>query len=137
MLTLLLERGGAVLEFGALCERERNVAVRKTVPEPLYQRETLRNDSNSTDEKNFAHATLRRIKAALDLLPENRTPTRKDWEHLSTAWRNELNDHITQLEHLRDRLSGCIGCGCLSLQGCKLINPNDILGRQGNGPRNL
>ena len=80
---------------------------------------------------------LRRIKAALDLLPENRTPTRKDWERLSTAWRDDLNDRITQLEHLRDRLTGCIGCGCLSLQGCKLINPYDVLGDQGPGPRNL
>jgi MerR family transcriptional regulator, redox-sensitive transcriptional activator SoxR len=80
---------------------------------------------------------LRRIKDALDLLPENRTPTRKDWERLSTAWREDLNDRITQLEHLRDRLTGCIGCGCLSLQGCKLINPHDVLGRQGPGPRNL
>ena len=80
---------------------------------------------------------LRRIKAALDLLPENRTPTRKDWERLSTAWRDDLNHHISQLEHLRDRLTGCIGCGCLSLQGCKLINPDDVLGRQGSGARNL
>jgi len=80
---------------------------------------------------------LRRIKDALDLLPENRTPTRRDWERLSTAWRDDLNDRITQLEHLRDRLTGCIGCGCLSLQGCKLINPYDVLGDQGPGPRNL
>jgi MerR family transcriptional regulator, redox-sensitive transcriptional activator SoxR len=80
---------------------------------------------------------LRRIKEALDLLPENRTPTRRDWERLSTAWRDDLNDRITQLEHLRDRLTGCIGCGCLSLQGCKLINPYDVLGDQGPGPRNL
>jgi MerR family redox-sensitive transcriptional activator SoxR len=80
---------------------------------------------------------LSRIKAALELLPENRTPTRRDWERLSTAWRDDLDNQITQLEHLRDRLSGCIGCGCLSLKLCKLMNPYDILGRQGPGPRNL
>jgi MerR family transcriptional regulator, redox-sensitive transcriptional activator SoxR len=80
---------------------------------------------------------LRRIKAALDQLPRNRTPTRKDWEQLSTAWRSDLDDRIARLEHLRDRLSGCIGCGCLSLQLCKLVNPADVLGDAGPGPRNL
>jgi MerR family redox-sensitive transcriptional activator SoxR len=80
---------------------------------------------------------LSRIKAALALLPENRTPTRRDWERLSTAWRDDLDDHITRLERLRDRLTGCIGCGCLSLQLCTLVNPDDVLGSQGPGPRNL
>jgi MerR family redox-sensitive transcriptional activator SoxR len=70
-------------------------------------------------------------------LPENRTPTRRDWERLSTAWRDDLDDHITRLERLRDRLTGCIGCGCLSLQLCTLVNPDDVLGSQGPGPRNL
>ena len=80
---------------------------------------------------------LARIKAALDQLPDRRTPTRRDWERLSEAWRGELDDQISRLQHLRDNLSGCIGCGCLSLDLCKLINPGDILGRQGPGPRNL
>jgi MerR family transcriptional regulator, redox-sensitive transcriptional activator SoxR len=80
---------------------------------------------------------LRRIKGALDQLPQNRTPTRRDWERLSTAWRSDLDDRIRRLEHLRDRLTGCIGCGCLSLQLCKLVNPDDVLGRKGPGPRNL
>jgi MerR family redox-sensitive transcriptional activator SoxR len=80
---------------------------------------------------------LRRIKAALDQLPDGRTPTRKDWERLSAAWRDELDDQITRLQRLRDNLGGCIGCGCLSLNLCKLMNPDDILGRQGPGPRNL
>jgi MerR family redox-sensitive transcriptional activator SoxR len=80
---------------------------------------------------------LRRIKTALDRLPENRTPTRRDWERLSTAWRHDLDDRINRLEHLRDRLSGCIGCGCLSLQLCKQVNPDEVLGRQGPGSRNL
>jgi MerR family transcriptional regulator, redox-sensitive transcriptional activator SoxR len=80
---------------------------------------------------------LRRIKAALDQLPDRRTPTRLDWEHLSEDWRNELDDQIGRLQRLRDNLSGCIGCGCLSLDRCKLVNPDDILGRQGPGPRKL
>jgi len=80
---------------------------------------------------------LRRIKDALDRLPDSRTPTRRDWERLSAAWRDDLDQRIIGLQHLRDRLSGCIGCGCLSLGLCKLVNPDDQLGRQGPGPRNL
>jgi MerR family redox-sensitive transcriptional activator SoxR len=80
---------------------------------------------------------LRRIKAALDQLPDRRTPTRRDWERLSEDWRSELDDQIDRLQRLRDNLSGCIGCGCLSLDRCKLVNPDDILGRQGPGPRKL
>jgi MerR family transcriptional regulator, redox-sensitive transcriptional activator SoxR len=80
---------------------------------------------------------LRRIKEALDRLPDSRTPTRRDWERLSAAWRDDLDDRIIRLQHLRDRLSGCIGCGCLSLDLCKLMNPDDRLGREGPGARNL
>lgn len=80
---------------------------------------------------------LRRIKDALDQLPGGRTPTRGDWERLSEAWRDDLDDQITRLQRLRDNLTGCIGCGCLSLGLCKLVNPDDILGGQGPGPRNL
>jgi MerR family redox-sensitive transcriptional activator SoxR len=80
---------------------------------------------------------LRQIKAALDQLPDGRTPTRGDWERLSAAWRRDLDDRITRLQHLRDRLTGCIGCGCLSLGLCKLMNPDDMLGRRGPGPQNL
>ncbi len=80
---------------------------------------------------------LRRIKEALDRLPDERTPTRRDWERLSAAWRDDLDQRITALQHLRDRLTGCIGCGCLSLGLCKLVNPGDRLQEQGPGPRNL
>jgi MerR family transcriptional regulator, redox-sensitive transcriptional activator SoxR len=80
---------------------------------------------------------LRRIGQALDALPERRTPTRRDWEKLSAAWKEDLDERITRLQHLRDRLSGCIGCGCLSLSVCKLVNPDDILAEQGPGPHNL
>jgi MerR family transcriptional regulator, redox-sensitive transcriptional activator SoxR len=81
--------------------------------------------------------SLRRIREALDRLPDGRTPSRRDWERLSAAWRDDLDDRIERLQYLRDRLTGCIGCGCLSLGLCKLINPGDVLGEQGPGPRNL
>ena len=80
---------------------------------------------------------LRRIKGALHRLPEGRTPTRRDWERLSAAWRDDLDERIINLQHLRDRLSGCIGCGCLSLGLCKLVNPDDLFAQHGPGAHNL
>jgi len=84
-----------------------------------------------------AGVPLVRIKEALDELPDNRTPTAKDWRRLSRRWRAELDDRIRQLTKLRDDLDGCIGCGCLSMRSCPLRNPGDILAESGSGPRLL
>ena len=78
---------------------------------------------------------LRAIKQALGTLPGNRAPTRQDWARLSAAWQRDLDARIDQLEALRDRLSDCIGCGCLSLDRCSLANPGDVLGDEGPGAR--
>jgi MerR family transcriptional regulator, redox-sensitive transcriptional activator SoxR len=80
---------------------------------------------------------LAQIKAALDTLPERRTPTARDWARLSAAWCRDLDERISALQDLRDRLTGCIGCGCLSLTDCQLANPDDTLGAAGAGPRRL
>jgi MerR family redox-sensitive transcriptional activator SoxR len=80
---------------------------------------------------------LEEIKAALDGLPDARTPTRADWARLSAQWRHRLDAQIRLLEGLRDNLSSCIGCGCLSLGKCALANPQDIAGGSGAGPRYL
>lgn len=77
------------------------------------------------------------IGAALARLPEGRTPTRDDWARLSKAWREELDERIRQLEKLRDSLSDCIGCGCLSIDRCRLRNPWDQLGTLGPGAHRL
>jgi MerR family redox-sensitive transcriptional activator SoxR len=81
--------------------------------------------------------SLEEIREALAALPENRTPTKADWSRLSGRWRRRLEERITLMERLRDQLTGCIGCGCLSMQRCKLINPDDTLAATGPGPRNL
>ncbi|MCX4848954.1 redox-sensitive transcriptional activator SoxR [Streptomyces sp. NBC_00893] len=78
---------------------------------------------------------LATIRDALAELPEERTPNRDDWARLSAAWRSELDDRIAQLARLRDHLTDCIGCGCLSLENCVLSNPDDISGRQISGSR--
>jgi MerR family transcriptional regulator, redox-sensitive transcriptional activator SoxR len=80
---------------------------------------------------------LAAIRQALASLPHARTPTARDWQQLSSSWRTELEARIAQLTQLRDELSGCIGCGCLSLKACRLRNPDDQLSQQGSGARLL
>jgi MerR family redox-sensitive transcriptional activator SoxR len=103
----------------------------------------------SGNQRRFEQATLRRIAFirtaqrvglsleevadALATLPENRTPTKADWSRLGRAWRPRIEQQIERLERLRDRLDGCIGCGCLSLRTCALNNPDDELAARGPG----
>ncbi|MEU7868208.1 redox-sensitive transcriptional activator SoxR [Dactylosporangium sp. NPDC049140] len=77
---------------------------------------------------------LETIKEALASLPANRTPTKADWARLSSGWRTHLDEQIELLERLRDTLTGCIGCGCLSLKSCTLVNTDDRLAKKGPGP---
>ena len=81
--------------------------------------------------------SLDEIREALAALPDNRTPTKADWSRLSARWRRRLDERIALMERLRDQLTGCIGCGCLSMQRCNLINPRDRLAQAGPGPRTL
>lgn len=80
---------------------------------------------------------LEEIEAALSELPVERAPSRSDWERLSRHWRGRLDERIRLLEGLRDRLTECIGCGCLSLRTCWLSNPDDRAAALGPGPRYL
>lgn len=80
---------------------------------------------------------LATIHEAFQALPAGRAPTAEDWNRLSAQWRGDLDDRITRLTQLRDQLTGCIGCGCLSLDICPLVNPEDKLSLQGPGPRLL
>lgn len=81
--------------------------------------------------------SLASISVALAALPEGRTPTVADWARLSSLWRNELDERIAQLTSLRNQLDDCIGCGCLSIDACRLRNPLDELSDQGSGPQLL
>ncbi|WP_406141079.1 redox-sensitive transcriptional activator SoxR [Streptomyces sp. NBC_01089] len=80
---------------------------------------------------------LATIRDALAELPDERTPNREDWARLSAAWRSELDRRIAQLGALRDHLTDCIGCGCLSLENCVLSNPDDVFGDRMTGSRLL
>jgi len=79
--------------------------------------------------------SLEEIREALESLPNHRTPTEKDWHELSTSWRPRLDEQIALLERLRDKLDACIGCGCLSLPICHIVNPHDRVHEHGPGPR--
>ncbi len=118
----------------------------------FYEREGLisswRNDAN---QRRFGREVLRRIafiraaqrvgisleeiRTALDNLPKQRTPREDDWEALSATWRDRLDVQIDQLLRLREDLTNCIGCGCLSFKQCLLINPADHMAKEGPGPR--
>ncbi len=112
--------------------------------------ESTRTDGN---QRRYAPVTLRRvafvqagsaagiplaeIKAALDTLPRGKSPTKRDWERLSRSWRRRLDERIDTLEALRTRLTTCIGCGCLSLKTCRLLNPDDEASSLGGGAHYL
>jgi len=81
--------------------------------------------------------SLDEIRTALAHLPQGRTPTRADWRSISTTIQARVTDKIEALSRIRDRLDGCIGCGCLSLEVCALYNPDDQMGQRGAGPRRL
>ena len=101
------------------------------------------------NQRRYAPSTLRRVafvrtaqRIGLSLdeigvvlaeLPEGRTPTKSDWHRISNAWRPRLDEQIRRIELLRDRLDGCIGCGCLSLRTCAINNPGDELAERGFG----
>jgi len=108
-------------------------------------------DRNAGGQRRFLRSDIRRlsfiliaqqlgfsineIRKQLEMLPDERTPTRKDWTRMSRDFRKELDTRIAMLTRLRDKLDGCIGCGCLSLKKCSLYNPDDRARRAGAGPR--
>jgi MerR family redox-sensitive transcriptional activator SoxR len=117
----------------------------------FYERKGLiRSWRNAGNQRRYKADVLRRVSVikaaqkmgisldaigqALAALPDERTPTAQDWAALSTRWQGELNDRIAYLERLRDSLTGCIGCGCLSMKNCPIYNDNDKLAAQGSGP---
>ena len=97
-----------------------------------YHRATLRQVA-LIQAGRAAGIPLEQIRAALETLPTERTPTRRDWERLSRGWRADIDRRIAMLEALRNRLTTCIGCGCLSIDRCTLLNPDDEAAARGAG----
>lgn len=113
----------------------------------------IRSQRSAGNQRRYARADLRRVAfiraaqqlgiglseigEALAALPDGRTPTKADWARLSAYWRERLDARIAALQALRDKLDGCIGCGCLSLRACALYNPQDTCAQQGSGAQRL
>lgn len=113
----------------------------------------IRSQRSAGNQRRYARAELRRVAfiraaqqlgiglaeigEALAALPDGRTPTKADWARLSARWRERLDARIAALQALRDKLDGCIGCGCLSLRACALYNPQDTCAQQGSGAQRL
>jgi MerR family redox-sensitive transcriptional activator SoxR len=97
-----------------------------------YKKETLRRVAVIKTAQKLG-ISLNDIERAFASLPDERTPTQKDWERLSKVWQNDLDERIEILGRLRQRLSGCIGCGCLSMKSCPLYNDDDHLVSRGSG----
>jgi MerR family transcriptional regulator, redox-sensitive transcriptional activator SoxR len=138
--------GVTLLSIGHLAER----AGLSTSAIRFYEsRGLVRSVRTAGNQRRYEQATLRRlafirtaqriglsldeVAAALATLPENRSPTKADWARLSRAWRPRLDEQIERIERLRDKLDGCIGCGCLSLRTCALNNPDDEVAPRGPG----
>lgn len=113
----------------------------------------IASDRTDGNQRRYPRATLRRVAliragqevglslaelaGALERLPHDKTPTKGDWERLSRSWRSRLDAQIAELTALRDELTDCIGCGCLSLKSCAIFNPGDAASGLGTGPRYL
>src|SRR5680860_68265 len=139
MLTVgqLSTRSGVAISALHFYERKGLIASERTPGnQRRYRRDTLRRVALIRIAQRVG-IPLAEIATALNELPDARTPTRRDWERLSSRWKNDLDDRIRYLEQLRDRFSGCIGCGCLSIDVCSLSNPDDVLAAHGPGPRRL
>ncbi|MEV5532919.1 redox-sensitive transcriptional activator SoxR [Streptomyces prunicolor] len=131
----LSARSGAAVSALHFYEAKGLISSRRTTGnQRRYTRDTLRRVAfvRAAQRVGIPLATIRE---ALAELPEERTPTREDWARLSEAWRSELDERIKQLNRLRDHLTDCIGCGCLSLANCVLSNPDDVVGERGAGSR--
>lgn len=133
----LAERSGVAVSALHFYEAKGLISSRRTAGnQRRYTRDTLRRVAFIRLAQRLG-IPLKTIKEALSALPEERTPTRGDWARLSATWRAELDDRIEQLQRLRDDLTDCIGCGCLSLDRCALANPHDRLGEEGPGARRM
>ncbi|MFI6576026.1 redox-sensitive transcriptional activator SoxR [Nocardiopsis sp. NPDC050513] len=131
------ERAGVAVSALHFYERQGLIHSRRTAGnQRRYRRDTLRRVSFIRISQRVG-IPLARIRQALDSLPDNRTPTPADWARVSQQWRGELDTRIDQLTRLRDDLTNCIGCGCLSLSSCTLSNPEDVLSSTGSGARRL
>lgn len=133
----LAERSGVAVSALHFYEKQGLIGSRRTSGnQRRYRRDVLRRVALIRVAQRVG-ISLAEIRDALAELPENRTPDRADWERLSRRWHDELDLRIRNLTRLRDQFTDCIGCGCLSIDRCRLANPGDVLAAEGPGPHRL
>lgn len=126
-------RGGVAVSALHFYEREGLISASRTEGnQRRYERAVLRRVAIIRVATELG-IPLREVKTAFDALPSDRTPTARDWDRIATRWRAMLDERIARTVALRDRLAGCIGCGCLSVEQCPLANPRDIAAERGTG----
>jgi len=131
------ERAGVAVSALHFYEREGLITSRRTAGnQRRYHRDVLRRVAFIRVSQSLG-ISLAQIEEALSTLPRGATPTKADWDRLSARWKPDLDARIEQLQNLRDKLDGCIGCGCLSLKSCSLYNAEDGLSASGPGARRL
>ena len=133
----LAARSGVTVSALHFFERQGLISSRRTAGnQRRYRRDMLRRVAFVRIAQRVG-IPLKEVAAILALLPDERTPTREDWARVSQCWQEELDRRMRHLEQLRNDFTGCVGCGCMSIDRCPLINPNDVMGREGAGPRRL
>src|SRR4051812_43880651 len=133
----LSERSGVATSALRFYEERGLIASRRTTGnQRRYSRATLRRGAFVRAARRVG-LSLGEVSGAGATLPGGRTPSRAEWARLSRSGRPRLDEQIRRIELLRDRLDGCIGCGCLSLRTCSLVNPGDWLAEEGPGPVRL
>ncbi|HEY4006967.1 MAG TPA: redox-sensitive transcriptional activator SoxR [Pseudonocardia sp.] len=133
----LSERSGVAVSALHFYERQGLLhSTRTSGNQRRYRREALRRVALIKIAQRVG-IPLAEVRTALEALPNSRTPNRADWEALSQRWHDELQKRIDHLEQLRDEFTDCVGCGCLSIDKCRMANPYDQLAQQGPGPRRL
>lgn len=141
-------KNDSLLSIGALAKRTgiqvsaiRFYADKKLIPsfrnasgQRVFQKSVIRRVSFILISQQLGYS-LKEVAVALETLPNNRTPNKEDWSRLSKKFSENIDRKIERLQRLKDTLTGCIGCGCLSLKACHLYNPEDKAHKLGSGPR--
>lgn len=133
----LAARSGVTVSALHFFERQNLISSRRTSGnQRRYRRDALRRVALIRIAQRVG-IPLAKVAEVLAVLPGNRTPNRDDWHRLAQCWQDELDQRMRHLQQLRDEFTDCVGCGCLSIDRCPMINPYDQLGAEGPGPRRL
>jgi len=133
----LAARSGVAVSALHFFERQKLIHSRRTTGnQRRYRRDMLRRVAMIRIAQR-AGIPLARVAAVFALFPDDRAPGKEDWARVSRCWEAELDERMLRLRQLRDDFTDCVGCGCMSIDRCPLVNPGDRLATEGPGPRRL